>query len=167
MPPRTSPSVRWEVQDHFKIITTIIIHILDHSGFFDPSKIMYVPLCDIRPAHFHASPVTLWDGRQQTQPGWRRYFPAGSRSRQETAYSVPVQRCDVSPVAPEQNLQAHQSGSALKQERFQYATDSVSYFVLLLPPIKETQICMPQVNESVKRCNTLIKSVGSPSVAMI
>lgn len=37
----------------------------------------------------------------------------------------------------------------------------------LLPAIKETQTCIPQVKESTSRWRTLIKSVGSPSVAMV
>lgn len=37
----------------------------------------------------------------------------------------------------------------------------------LLPAMNETQTCMPQEKESTRRCSTLTRSVGSPSVTMV
>lgn len=54
----------------------------------------------------------------------------------------------------------------LKQECMNVAA-MVSQLVPPVPAMKDTQTCMPQEKESTRRCNTLTRSVGTPSAAML
>lgn len=133
-----------------------------------PSEFFYHQRRSYRcsPARLRASPAALWGGTRHTQPGWWSCFPAGSRSRQETACSGPNRRYAATPASPERNLRTRGKPDSVTSGNASAAPHFLCRFRPRLPPMKETHTCMPQVKASSSRCNTLIASVGSPSVAM-